>query len=258
MPYWIVPRLPNSMVEGASYEINRIDTILPDITGSFQKRSLGRAIACHHHHHHYHYHPTTLDYSGKDFLICLNTALELVISNEDCITSSRKGAFLLKALEYPNHCTDFDLHKDYALLAHMYVAQLAGLPQLDNLSTLGLIVAVSPWAHRIAIASWRTLKVWSLDPQAFLDPEYSLGGAERASDDSAFFKDCGWQYYSSEPIDRNCVMLYPVQLPNSAVIYTLEFRSEDELWGWTENGLCRWNFGPGANGKREISGLEDM
>lgn len=189
-------------------------------------------------------------------LDCVNTVLELVISNEDCITGSRKGAFLLKAVHDPGYCNPFELERDYPALQHVFVAELAGLPQLDNLSTLGLIVAVSHRAHRIAIASWRTLKVWSLDPQAFLDPEYSLGGAEGVPDDYCFIKDCGRSYYSSEPVDRGCIMLYPVELPSSAVVFGLEFRGEDELWGWTESGLCRWNFGVAAKGRREEGLLE--
>jgi hypothetical protein len=171
---------------------------------------------------------------------------------------SRKGAFLLKALEFPEHCKGFELRTDYDSLQHVFVAQLAGLPQLDNLSTLGLIVAVSPHAYRIAIASWRTLKVWSLDPQAFLEPGYSLGGGEGVPDDYAFIEGCGWQFYSSEPIYRDCIMLSPVELPNSAVIFALEFRAENELWGWTERGLCRWEFGPSAQGRKEEDFLNDV
>ena len=251
MPHWTVP--PHSISAAlVSQSIERRDTILPAKVEVFQKHSLGRAIACHHHH------LITYPLPADGTLDCVNTALELVISNQHCVTGSRKGAFLLKAVHHPGYCKDFELDKDYPALQHVFVAQLAMLPHLNNLSTLGLIVAVSDRAHRIAIASWRTLKVWSLDPQAFLDPEYSLGGAEGVPDDYCFIKGCGWSYYSSEPIDRGCIMLYPVELPSSAVVFGLEFRGEDELWGWTESGLCRWNLGPAAKGRREECLLEGV
>jgi hypothetical protein len=249
MPHWSASLFSISNPP-EPHGIERRDTTLPDTTEVFQKHSLGRAISWN--HHHVPTHPIMDD--GEP--TCVNTALELVISNDDCITGSRKGAFLLKAIHCPGACVGFELGSDYSLLQHLYVAELAGLPQLDNLSTLGLIVAVSFSAHRIAIASWRTLKVWSLEPRAFLDPEHSLAGAAGVPDDDCFIKNCGWSYYSSEPIDRNCVMLSPVELPSSAVIFGLEFRGEDELWGWTEAGLCRWNFGPEAKGRREVVLLE--
>jgi hypothetical protein len=165
--------------------------------------------------------------------------------------TTRKGAYLLKALDYPNSCVHFDLERDYDNLDHYYVAELVGLPDLQNLSTLGLKLAVSPKAYRIAIASWKSVKVWSLDPKAFLDPDYGLRGgrSDLVPSDYAYTEGCGWQFYDCEYPDQLCVALEPVELPSSRVVYGLEFRDEDELWGWCEDGIVKWSFGARATAK---------
>jgi hypothetical protein len=180
-----------------------------------------------------------------------------MIAREDSYQPSRSGAYLLKAIQYPDECKKFDLNLDYRMLEHIYVAQLAGLPSLDNLSTLGLIVAVSEAAHRIAIASWKTVKVWSLDPKAFLDPEYDVRDVHNdlIPGDHAYTEGCGWQFYASGRFERECVLLEPVELPSCGVVFGLEFRSEDELWGWCERGLVKWSFGAHATGKRVVEEL---
>jgi hypothetical protein len=178
-------------------------------------------------------------------------ALELMISRENSDTlRSREGAYILKAIEYPPQCLDFDLDADYQSLHHVYVAQLSQLPDLTNLSSIGLILAISHTAHRIAIASWKTVKIWSLDPRAFLDPGYSLSGAEGVPGDYSFIEGCGWQYYGCAKTERECVVLEPVELPSCGVVFGLEFRGEDELWGWGDEGLVRWSFGVHGQGKR--------
>ena len=126
---------------------------------------------------------------------------------------------------------------------------------MTNLSTLGLKLAVSPKSTRIAIASWKTVRVWALDADAFLDPHYSLGWGEGVPGDYAFLDGPGWQYYSCERTERECVVLEPIELPSAGVVYELEFQGENELWGWCEQGLVRWNFGPTATRKRGVSQL---
>jgi hypothetical protein len=145
---------------------------------------------------------------------------------------------------------------NYTNLEHVFVARLTGLYDLSNLSNLGLRLAVSQRAHRIAIASWKTVRVWSLDPQAFLDPVYSSTGRDGVPGDYAYTEGSGWQFYRSEEFWRECVDLQPVELPSAGVVYGLEFRDEDELWGWTEEGLVRWDFGVMARGERGVSILD--
>ncbi|KAF2745509.1 hypothetical protein M011DRAFT_469565 [Sporormia fimetaria CBS 119925] len=146
---------------------------------------------------------------------------------------------------------------DYLNLEHVFVAQLADLPPLDNLSSLGFKVAVSKRAHRIAIASWKTVRVWSLDPMAFLDPEHGLRDpkTDAVPGDYAYTEGCGWQYYDCGSFERDCVVLEPVELPSQGVVLSLEFRGEDELWGVCDSGLVRWYFGANAQGRRDVKML---
>ncbi|KAF2244071.1 hypothetical protein BU26DRAFT_569078 [Trematosphaeria pertusa] len=249
MPHWTThsPIPPQGILETMA----RRDTYLPDVVDIFPKQPLGRTIA--HHHHHMIKEQDLND--GEP--TCVNAALELMITRDEPYgLANRVGAFLLKALHYPDGCSHFNLSADYPTLHHVFVAYLAGLPDLHNLSTLGLILAVSPAAHRIAIASWKTVKVWSLDPQAFLDPEYSLAGGEGVPGDYAFIEGCGWRYYDSGAYARDCVVLEPVELPSAGVVFGLDFRDEDELWGWCEPGLVRWKFGVHACGRRDEAKLE--
>ncbi|KAF2473034.1 uncharacterized protein BDR25DRAFT_392369 [Lindgomyces ingoldianus] len=233
IPQWTIPRLQN-----LGERIERRDTYLPDVVEVFPKQSLGKVIA---HHHHHRIKEKDLN-DGEP--TCVNTALELMISRDESFgLASRTGAFLLKAIHYPSTCKHFNPERDYHTLHHVFVACLAGLPDLHNLSTLGLRLAVSPRAHRIAIASWKTVKIWSMDPQAFLDPEYSLAGQEGVPGDYAFIEGCGWQFYRNMRFEKECVVLEPVELPSLGVVYGLEWRCEDELWGFGKGSERGRGFG---------------
>ncbi|KAF2687126.1 hypothetical protein K458DRAFT_186123 [Lentithecium fluviatile CBS 122367] len=249
MPYWTQTSNTFNRTSGIIYRFERRETYLPDVVEAFPKQSLGRVIACHHHHQ-------VEDKSLNDGeRTCVNTALELMIARDDRDLPfglrTRSGTFLLKALHYldQDHCTKFDMDADYPTLQHVFVAQLVGL-NLSNLSSIGIKLAISPRAHRIAIVNWRTLLVYAVDPRAFLDPNYSLAGDEGVPGDYAFIEGCGWQFYQNGEFERDCVMLEPVELECKGVVFGLEWRTEDELWGWTEEGVVRWNVGVGATGKR--------
>lgn len=167
---------------------------------------------------------------------------------------NRTGAFLLKAIEFPSQCNTFRPDHDYRDLHHIFVAKLSGLPDLHNLSSLGLRLAVSRRSRRIAMASWKTVIIWSLDPAAFLDPSYDL--QMRVLGDYAFFELCGWGFYHCYKIEGDYVVLEGIELANpGGVVYHLAFRGENELWGWTEKGLVKWNFGSQACGRRNTSVL---
>jgi hypothetical protein len=143
---------------------------------------------------------------------------------------------------------------------HIYVAELVGVPDLTNISTIGLKVAISPSAHHIAIASWKTVKVWALEPGAFLNPDVGLRGGkfDLPPDDPVYTRCCGWQYYRNQWSVQDGVgvlLLEPVELPCSSVVYGLEFVDEFELWAWCDDGVVKWSFGAGATGKRSVSML---
>lgn len=166
----------------------------------------------------------------------------------------RVGAFILKAVHYPDTCEMFDLNDDYRNLYHVFVARLAGLGSLFNLSTLGIRMAVSPCGQRIAMASWKRVLVWALDPKAFLDPATLADGS--VPGDHAYLEGCGYQYYQCNKLYEEMVELQPAQLPEVGVVFDLAFREEDELWAWTEKGLVRWRFGVWSNRRRDITTLE--
>ena len=74
-------------------------------------------------------------------------------------------------------------------------------------------------------------------------------------DDPGYRQECGWQFYGNEIKWGECIVLEPVELPNSGVIFGLEFRTEDELWGWSDKGIIRWKFDSHSRGLREKSEL---
>lgn len=248
LPHWVM-RSPHT-----SYQLlQRHDTTLPDVLDPFRKHPMGRVLA--HHHMHNVVDPELNDGDPT----CFNTALELVISRDRPSPYglvNRTGAFLLKAVQYPDACELWDWRADYRDLSHVFVAQLAGLPDIHNLPSVGLKLAVSPRSCRIAIASWRTVLVYAVEPKAFLDPVYSRSGMEGVPGDYAFIEGCGWQYYQNGDFQRECVVLEPVELPKKGVVFGLEWRDEDELWGWSDEGLVRWRIGAKAKGERGAVALD--
>ncbi|KAF2712606.1 hypothetical protein K504DRAFT_452770 [Pleomassaria siparia CBS 279.74] len=239
MPYWSITSLLPISNDDIHEEVVRRDVILPDRVHWFLHDSLGRIIHEHHQHH-----VTVPDVNAG------TPALELMISHEQSATVSRSGAFLLKVLHLTTACRPFDKERHYRDLPHKYVAKLAGLPDLNSIShvDVGMKVAFSPKASRIAIALWRTVRIWPLDPDAFLDQGYSLSGAPGVPGDHFFFTRCGWEFYRPNRIINECVILEPVELPCSGIVFDLQFRGEDELWASTDVGPTRWNFGVDASG----------
>jgi hypothetical protein len=253
LPYWTL-MYPHEVATSRGDGFMRRDTSLPDMVESFPKQSLGRVLARHHHHR-------IEDKDLNDGVpTCVNTALELMIARDDVDAlygeRTRQGIFLLKALQYADSCQPFDMDIDYPTLHHVFVAKLDGLA-LDNLSSIGLKLSVSPHAHRIAIAHWRTVLVYALDPNAFLDPAHIEANGDAVPGDYAYIEGCGWQYYESSDFERDCVILKPVQLECKGVVFGLEWRDEDELWGWTEEGVVRWRVGVDAKGRRGDETLDD-
>jgi hypothetical protein len=252
VPWWTLKTPPTPHSPGSKASFERRVNHLPHTVEAFPRPSLGHVLATHHHHH-------IQDQTLNDGVpTCVNTALELMISREEPdahFGATRQGIFLLKALHYPDACEPFEKDKDYPNLQHVFVAELAGLG-LDNLSSIGVKLAISPRSTRIVIAHWRTLRIYALDPAAFLDPEYAVPNGDGVPGDYAYIEGCGWQCYSSNRFDKECVVLEPVELESKGVIFGLEWRNEDELWGWTDGGVVRWRMGVGAKGRRGEGNLD--
>jgi hypothetical protein len=167
------------------------------------------------------------------------------------LNPKRSGIYLIKAIQFPGDCSRFDPNMYYWDLNHTYVAYLDGFGDLNNLSTLGIRMAISPGSHRIAMANWKRVVVWAIDPKAFLHPRKPEENL--FEDDYAYVEECGWDYYRRNELYERMLVLKAVELPEAGVVFHLEFRRENELWGWTEKGVVRWSFGVWANGKREVS-----
>lgn len=247
MPYYTSV----NVIEEENAVFERRSTSLPLSLGVFRRPTFGRILTTHHHHFSSH------SDAANEPPDCANTALNFVIAS-DHDPFCRHGPYLVKALQWPDGCSHFDWDVDVVRQRYLCVARLIGFPDMSNLSTLGLIVAVSPRSHRIAVASWKTLLVYSLDPRAFLDPDYSLSrslkGISSSERAAAYPEDqteeCGWEFYSNAEIYTNCVGLEPVELECEGVVHGLEWRNENELWGWDDQGLVRWKIGAMAKGAR--------
>lgn len=140
----------------------------------------------------------------------------------------------------------------YPVMEHVYVAKLEGV-DVCNVSSLGFKLAISPRGYRIAISSWKEILVWALNPNAFLDPTTTPEGP--LPDDCAYLEGCGYLYYQANELHEEMVKLEPIRFQGTGVVFGLEFRSENELWGWTDMGLVKWQFGQG-HGLEDVVGLE--
>ncbi|ODH48730.1 hypothetical protein GX48_05165 [Paracoccidioides brasiliensis] len=118
------------------------------------------------------------------------------------------------------------------------VARLAGYSMSVN--SLPGIVATSRSAMRLAIANWKTIKVWAINPEAII--ENNLDGV-----------------YPPNMIDEvtTAVLLEPIVLESDAVCFMMRFTEEgDEIVALTDRGVMRWEIGAGSYGRREKGVLE--
>lgn len=138
----------------------------------------------------------------------------------------------------------------YPSLEHRIVAKLEGI-DTQTQSSLGIIMAVSEFSRRIALATWNRVLVYALKPRAFLDRPYADGPAEDFEMDHAYLEKCGHDYYGKSEKNENIVSLWPLELPQSGVVFSLAFRGQNELWGLTDRGLIRWTFGARCDGRRD-------
>lgn len=212
---------------------------------------------------HYHHHRIEQRDLHNGAPTCVNTALKLIINREvnrrPNVIPSRRGVFVLKSVHFPHGCKRFNPYARNGILEHLPVAYLADPPNLESLPSIGMKIAISPRKLRIALAAWRTVRIYSIDPLAFLSPKYSYGSAETHSrynaHDFAFVERCGWSYYSNAVRENGCVVLEPVDLPSTGVIYAMDWTDENELWALTNEGICKWDIGVHAKGQKSNSEL---
>ncbi|KAL4902873.1 hypothetical protein BDW74DRAFT_58902 [Aspergillus multicolor] len=114
------------------------------------------------------------------------------------------------------------------------VARLYGFRNAT--SSLGCRVAASPKGTRIAIANWKILYIWALEPDALIrmDPENHYHSS--------------WRSSSTGQIE-----LHPIVLRLDAVCFRLRFtNNEDELMAMTDRGIMIWDLtSPSGNRTRQ-------
>lgn len=112
------------------------------------------------------------------------------------------------------------------------VARLWGFQ--DSTNSLGCIVAASKGGTRIAVANWKVLYVWALEPKALINQNEN-----------------GFYPPSSRAAGSEAIELRPVVLTLDAVCFKLQFMyDEDELIAFTDRGVMHWNFRSSGGGVR--------
>lgn len=186
-----------------------------------------------------------------------------------------KGAYLLKGVETTDPCCHRNLDDD-SPMEHVFVAKLTGLDS-PSTSPLKRIVAVSKCKRRIAVADWDIVRLYAIEPDAFLYKEkgsltpgtsstrvsisYKACKAEEpAHGDEAYTTRTAHGYYHSylriRGHRKRLVGLDCVQLPSRGVVYTMEFQGDSELWAFTDRGLVKWYWGEGRTANRETRALK--
>ncbi|GAD94877.1 predicted protein [Paecilomyces variotii No. 5] len=135
-----------------------------------------------------------------------------------------------------------NLERGRRLVDWKVVARLRGYPEERvSMNSVGCIIAASPDGQRIAVANWKTVSVWSLQPEVLVE-ENSTG----------FYPD-SWKLRD----DLKIIDLDPIVLKLDAVCFKLSFTGrEDELLAVTDRGLMYWDIGPTGTGARMTRSLD--
>jgi hypothetical protein len=102
-------------------------------------------------------------------------------------------------------------------------------------------VAIPGSATRVAVATWKTIRVWALDPCQVI-----AGNRQH--------------FYSPQQEFREGVVdLTPIVLESDAVVFSIFFvpRRENELVCITDKGIMTWDLGAMTTGKRNFRTLLD-
>lgn len=200
-------------------------------------------------------------------------ALQLVYQDD---VAFAPGVYVMKSVSQDD-CRHWSTNDSIPFSEHLAVAKLIGT-EIRSTSPLGSVSAVSSKNTRVAIADWDCVRIWSVQPSAFLHKNVGSRPAQQDADkrakgcfkplkveeadglsDMAYTSRCGHGYYHSYikvkgKKERRIVALQPTELPRQGVVYSMQFMSDDRLWAWTDRGLVSWNWGPGRSGERS----EDM
>ncbi|KAJ5295166.1 hypothetical protein PENANT_c035G04578 [Penicillium antarcticum] len=113
---------------------------------------------------------------------------------------------------------------------------MAQLEEFEELTTSqGSCVAASPLGTRIAVANWKTLRIWALEPKEVIEGNTT-------------------GYYAPSWVsDSGAIKLRPVVIQLDAVCSDLKFaEKEDELVAITDRGLMYLNVSPSGQGLRRV------
>ena len=164
----------------------------------------------------------------------------------------QKGAYIVKGVHYPGGCTSLKVGTFAEDTVNAAVAKLEGYDSLTQTS-IGPILAISRGGTRIAIAVWKRLLIWAVNPQAFLrpdeDPTVDVEAMDAAGD-PGYTEACGHSFYRAYDRVGNVTILPPVELKNDAVVHKLAFVDEDILYGLTDQGLVSWDMRAGCAGRQ--------
>ncbi|PYH89280.1 hypothetical protein BO71DRAFT_453528 [Aspergillus ellipticus CBS 707.79] len=101
-------------------------------------------------------------------------------------------------------------------------------------SSLGCIVAASRLGTRIAVANWKTIYIWALEPNALIEQNAT-----------GFYPPSSW------PVGSEVIELRPMVLSLEAVCFQLCFaQNENELVALTDKGLMSWDLSPSGRGQK--------
>ncbi|RAK98030.1 F-box domain protein [Aspergillus ibericus CBS 121593] len=101
-------------------------------------------------------------------------------------------------------------------------------------TSLGCIVVASRLGTRIAVADWKTVYVWALEPNALIE-----------QNTTGFYPPSFW------PTSSEVIELRPIVLSLDAVCFQLYFgQDENELIAITDRGLMYCNLSPSGGGYR--------
>ncbi|KAH0543674.1 hypothetical protein FGG08_001989 [Glutinoglossum americanum] len=118
---------------------------------------------------------------------------------------------------------------------------------LRSTSSLGAVTTMSEDSSRLAVADWKSIRIWPLDPQGLIQNEADHYRRTNRLSEFEVLSGIG--------------VIEPFQLPtNGNVIHKLFFASNDILYGVTDHGLTMWDLnnhvGRGSASERATSTSE--
>ena len=158
--------------------------------------------------------------------------IQLVLQN--CSTCAfLEVAFSCRTVyEIASTCREVLLHHLQRTSDWTIVARLWGFPSSNT--SLGCIFSASRLGTRIAVANWKIVYVWALEPNALIEQNAT-----------GFYPPSSW------PTSSGVIELRPVILSLDAVCFQLYFgRDEDELIAITDRGLVYYHLSPSGEGHR--------